>query len=390
MEQLVGQLYEAIAGPEGVAGILSILARAFDSNLGAIQQYDHQARRALMPACFPGGFERPAREYEAHFAERNVWKEHGRHRYRPGRVIKECELCPDRILLASEFYNDWLRHQDARFSVALVLEVDCAIATTLTLLRRNSAGTYEQDEVDLLQQLLPHVQNLFGVQRRLAQAEALAVTGGAGLERMGTGLGLFDALGRMIYASPLLETLLERRDGVTVSQGTLIGTSHPDSDRLRLAVLRAIDTHQRRGSAAWAALRLPRPSGAADLQALVCPLPPLALALGFSRPAAAVFVHDPDRPCLAGTPHALQQFFGLTAAEAEVLALIVEGNSVQDSAECLGVSVSTVRTHLKRIMVKTGAARQSDLVRMVLRGPGPLVPRGCGEFPLRMGRARRG
>ncbi|MFW6049846.1 MAG: helix-turn-helix transcriptional regulator [Myxococcota bacterium] len=66
----------------------------------------------------------------------------------------------------------------------------------------------------------------------------------------------------------------------------------------------------------------------------------------------------------------LQRAHGLTRAEARVAVRIGEGKAVPDIAEELGISVQTVRTHLKRAYAKTGARRQAELARLVLAGRG--------------------
>jgi DNA-binding CsgD family transcriptional regulator len=44
---------------------------------------------------------------------------------------------------------------------------------------------------------------------------------------------------------------------------------------------------------------------------------------------------------------------------------IVEVGGVPEVASVLGVSESTVKTHLQRVFDKTGANRQADLVKLV-------------------------
>ena len=61
------------------------------------------------------------------------------------------------------------------------------------------------------------------------------------------------------------------------------------------------------------------------------------------------------------------QHFRLTKAESVVAALIAEAHSVPEAAQRLGVSVHTVRTHLRNVFTKTGVNRQSALVRLVLQ-----------------------
>jgi DNA-binding CsgD family transcriptional regulator len=56
-----------------------------------------------------------------------------------------------------------------------------------------------------------------------------------------------------------------------------------------------------------------------------------------------------------------------------VLMAIVEVGGVPEVAVALGVAESTVKTHLGRLFVKTGAGRQADLVKVVAGFATPLI-----------------
>jgi DNA-binding CsgD family transcriptional regulator len=56
--------------------------------------------------------------------------------------------------------------------------------------------------------------------------------------------------------------------------------------------------------------------------------------------------------------------FGLTAAEVRVLELLVEGKTVNAAAASLNIAATTARTHLARVMQKTGTRRQAELIRL--------------------------
>jgi len=58
----------------------------------------------------------------------------------------------------------------------------------------------------------------------------------------------------------------------------------------------------------------------------------------------------------------------LTPTEAELAAALAEGRTLAEFAEARGCSEQTGRTHLKRILEKTGTSRQADLVRVLLTG----------------------
>lgn len=67
----------------------------------------------------------------------------------------------------------------------------------------------------------------------------------------------------------------------------------------------------------------------------------------------------------AGMDRMLTDAFRLSQAELEIAALIAEGFSALDVATQRGSSLATVRTQIKKILGKTGARGQADLVRVL-------------------------
>jgi DNA-binding NarL/FixJ family response regulator len=77
---------------------------------------------------------------------------------------------------------------------------------------------------------------------------------------------------------------------------------------------------------------------------------------------------------LAG--YLLQAPIPITAREREILELVAGGETDQDIAEQLTISVRTVHSHLDRIRDKTGARRRADLTRLAIeRGIIPRFPK---------------
>lgn len=85
---------------------------------------------------------------------------------------------------------------------------------------------------------------------------------------------------------------------------------------------------------------------------------------GLPQPTALVLVQGlnglPEQPQLL-----LQRVYGLTPAEARLAQLILDGQSPVNAASTLQLSVATIRTQLSAVLKKTGAQRQSDLVRQL-------------------------
>jgi DNA-binding CsgD family transcriptional regulator/PAS domain-containing protein len=97
-------------------------------------------------------------------------------------------------------------------------------------------------------------------------------------------------------------------------------------------------------------------SGVAHLLVL-----PVTVPAGVAQPAALVLVQSGG--VSDQTHRLLQHVYHLTPAEARLAQLILDGQSPGRAASVLQVSLTTVRSQLSAVLKKTGAQRQSDLVR---------------------------
>ena len=90
-------------------------------------------------------------------------------------------------------------------------------------------------------------------------------------------------------------------------------------------------------------------------------------------PLALVVIARP-RPDAERIARRVRRLYGLTEAEARVVAALTLGETVDQIAVAHGVRVSTVRAQVRSIFEKTGVHRQTDLVRLALAAA-PLFPR---------------
>lgn len=96
---------------------------------------------------------------------------------------------------------------------------------------------------------------------------------------------------------------------------------------------------------------------------------PLVLSILSAPDGAAdhftALISDPTRKnfiSVAGIALAL----GLANCEARVVHGLIEGGNIEDAARLARVSVSTARSYIKNVFVKTGVSRQAELVRLAL------------------------
>jgi DNA-binding CsgD family transcriptional regulator len=65
----------------------------------------------------------------------------------------------------------------------------------------------------------------------------------------------------------------------------------------------------------------------------------------------------------------LQELYGLTPREADVANKLCEGKTVEQVADDLEMQYETARTHLRRILSKTGTSRQAEMIILLAKLP---------------------
>ena len=86
---------------------------------------------------------------------------------------------------------------------------------------------------------------------------------------------------------------------------------------------------------------------------------------GMRTGGAVVFVVTRPRGGLAAD--ILSRLYGLTPAESRVAVQLGQGEPAPAVARTLGVSVNTVKTHMRRIFDKTGVNRQAEFAGLMAR-----------------------
>ena len=74
--------------------------------------------------------------------------------------------------------------------------------------------------------------------------------------------------------------------------------------------------------------------------------------------------HESDK--IAHNPQGFFEEYHISPAEAGLLKSLAEGKTVTEHAKGKNVSVNTVRTQIRRLLEKTNASNQTDLVRVYL------------------------
>ncbi len=193
--------------------------------------------------------------------------------------------------------------------------------------------------------------------------------GAAALNHLPVGVIVVDAKAKVVFMNRRGAEIVDQADGLEVGPtGVCRAWRTEDSQKLKLLVAETADDLN--SSSESGSLSIERPSMARALSVVVAPLNPKEV--GGKKALAAIFVTDPERHHIP-PKESIARMYDLTDAEARVVHAVVSGMRLETAAEEFGVSLNTVRSHLKQAFRKTDTNRQPELVKLILTGSAVLA-----------------
>jgi DNA-binding CsgD family transcriptional regulator len=275
------------------------------------------------------------------------------HSTRPAPAQRISDLMSTRKFRDTALYSDYYRRIGISHVLALPLRAD---ETQLISVVFNRAGADFRDReravLEALREPLGTIYRNILSREELERRQSVEALSEDVLDALAVGVIVLAANGSVLRMNRAAQTMIAAKDGLRLHGQRLCCNDAAASaaliDAIRATLAPAAEPQclgvQRHGRRPLALPFVPLRSGA--------------------REAAALFIIDPER---APSP-ALDAFaglYGLTPAETRLLGEVMTGQGLGHTARRLGISLNTARTHLARILAKTGTARQVELVRLV-------------------------
>ncbi len=279
-----------------------------------------------------------------------------------GRVVDRRVIIPDKEVGRDQLSRVFLAEQGLFHAAISVVQRDEEVAATFWV-GSDCAHPLEDGTIGRLRLLAPHVGQAMRIHRALGRSAQVAATFREVLETLDRGAALLDVSLRLVYANSAARCALEADRGLTLRFGRLRSVA-PGVQRALEAL--AWGLTDRRGDLTSGALLVPDASGAPAWRLTLAPAIGASIH-GFARGAQIIaFIDDLSRDEEGPAPEALTSELGLTPAEARVAALSARALRPAEIAAALGVSVNTVKSHLKAIHGRLGIRTQAELVRTIL------------------------
>jgi DNA-binding CsgD family transcriptional regulator len=300
----------------------------------------------------------------------------------PGRVFVGNRLVEAAAVRRSAFYADILAPQAIEniivFPHPSLTREGASGGVSFTLSRKHEETI--EGAVARFERLAPHLSRAIDLTLQVGRHLNSSWQIERILDAMPSAALLLDRKARIIRTNAAADTLLRQSDGLSAIRTDgllLVANRRAETRMLSTSIAQALAVARGEDRGLNGAFKIARPSGRPPLLVLVTPLPPPAFSLWEAVDGGArvmVQIVDPNEPTYAQA-EALRTIADLTATEARVAALVGAGPGAPEIAATLGVSVTTVKTHLSRVFDKTGARSQAELARLIASIPVP-TPRG--------------
>lgn len=255
----------------------------------------------------------------------------------------------------SRFYKEWCAPQDYFDMLGAIISKQPSQVGAVAVTRGRDRGRFGDAERAFIGLVAPHVRRAVKLSSLLEhQAKDRAAIAGV-IDRLATAVLIVDASGAIQRTNAAAEAAIGNND-VVVRRGNVIALLDEEASAHLSAALA---------------------SGGSEPHFIVARRnraePHLLVLLPLDRSCTtfALFVNaePPETPAIAKPIAAL---FGLTPREVTILVPMIEGKTIEEIAESLGISIATARTHLARLFTKTGTGRQADLVQKVMSALPPV------------------
>jgi DNA-binding CsgD family transcriptional regulator/PAS domain-containing protein len=259
----------------------------------------------------------------------------------------------------SEIYNDFLR--EYRIGTRLFGGSQGVARPVgnlfMSIFRHGDDEGFARADVERFTAEFATVQHAAYLHREMVALRARTRGIEALMEQMPMGLLFFDTAGRLLHANARVRALWAAagQGGMLqqLQRGPLLASTADPA-------LRALFVQSLQGRTGCLEL-----DGGLLLVALS--IGDLA-ALGVARPAPGVaWVVMPRSLCSESAVALARQAYRLSPAEADLLLALMRGQTPQDFADARGVRITTVRTQMRALLLKTRTLRQQELVALVAR-----------------------
>jgi DNA-binding CsgD family transcriptional regulator len=358
--ELLNQLYFTAIGVVPWDQFLVALAGRLEANCAALMVHDPNNREYSVAEQI-GVSQAAQQEYAEHYGRYDIHFQAAiasRGKLRAGMIQLSQNVIPVPKLLATYYYNDFLRRHDILHQCGAVIADDGSRLSTLTLTRPHGADAFASKEQRFLTRLTPHLQAAFALHRFLTDLRLTELSLQAAFDASPNPSLIVNRIMKILAMNSKAKAYTDCSPTLAVRAGKLVALAQPYTDQLKCLVRLSDKTM------AGQQLQISQPDGTL-ITISVTPLLQDVIGIG-KGPAILIAVEDPLLRQETFQRNLIRAY-GMTVSEARVAQLLLDGKTLSEISAKLHVTRNTLKTHLSRIFLKTATKRQAELVGLLER-----------------------
>jgi DNA-binding CsgD family transcriptional regulator len=249
----------------------------------------------------------------------------------------------------------------------------CVVDRSITRFTLLAVLCHRHDYVETLRQtrrLIPHIRRAIAMKYAIDSKKAELAAFAALLNSIDAAILLVGRCGEVLHSNANGEALLVR--GILLrTVGTKLAATNAIGQKDLYEALSAAQDMSANDEVTAV------PLAALDGERYIAHILPIASFGGHHSganppPVAAIFIRQTTFG-LSASPEVVAKIFRLTPSEVRVLFTIVNIGTISEAAEAMGIGVTTFKTHLQRVFIKTNTNRQAELVKLLASYANPLA-----------------
>lgn len=270
-------------------------------------------------------------------------------------------IMPRSEFVQTRFYKEWAKPQGIEDAISVNLEKGM---TRVAMIAVRTGSVPDQTMRTRMTALVPHLQRAVAICRLFDQSKATEQALTTTLDHVEAAVFLVNGGSEISFANDPARKLLEEASLMHSSDNALRAVG-PENDRILQDIIAAAEN----GDASLGARGVAIPLIDASQQRWFAHVLPLTSgrrqeAARTNHAIAAIFIRK-NAPNAPPPLEAIAKLHKLTATEVRVLDVLLKVTGVKAMADTLGLSESTVRSHLHNLFRKTKTANQGDLIKLV-------------------------
>lgn len=364
---LIGLVYDSVTHPEGFFPFLKRFIEVFEGHSASFAIFDTRAN-------VPIGYwvvnipEHALAFYVDHIAHQDALMETAlaiaQDSGRPRFVASNLDLGENMEQIRKETRaGEWLESWGAHEAIGSIAFQSDNYLNFFGMQRSRHQPEFTREELAIFDLFLPHLNRAVGLYTKMTASNLAAIHERQALNAVQRGILICDATFKVAFNNDTANQVINNNGDLQLSDEGLLTFREKQFNRqfiIHLATAVRGSMTQTETEEAVLCYR----KGKQNITLVISPLAATEQEHGVQRGGAMVSLYDwTMRPSV--NPETLRHFFQLSAAEARVSALLLEGHSPVEIAQLSNRSRETVKSQLSSVYRKTNTSRQGELIALL-------------------------